>query len=403
MGEVLDYSNGKAKIKLTESLNLNDGIRIISNEDIGFNVTSILKNNKPVKEAYKNDIIYIPVKTVKKHSKVVKTTDINQINEIREKIKIDKKISIVGKCTIRIGMPIILEVSDFTNKVKVESNYIVQKAINSNTTVDKIKTQLNKLGNTIYIFNELNIESDNNIFIPIDRLNELRRKALSKLDEKRLYKKEFVKKEYNIVVPNYERKNLKSILIHNLEDYKKYKDSFDIIYIDNESDYSKINDDKCVLKLPRVIEHLKKYKCKLLVGELGSVNYYNNINTDFSLNVLNSYSVAFLHSIGVDMITLSHELNYNQNKDLIKIYKKRYGASPNLEVIVSGNVEAMICKYNMLNKYNVNKGYLIDRFNNKYKIVYKDNLMHIYDYKKLNLKDDYYKIGINSVRINKEI
>ena len=49
----------------------------------------------------------------------------------------------------------------------------------------------------------------------------------------------------------------------------------------------------------------------------------------------------------------------------------------------------MICKYDMLKKYNKNIGYLIDRFNNKYKIVVKDKLMYIYNFRKRNLKENY--------------
>ena len=163
---------------------------------------------------------------------------------------------------------------------------------------------------------------------------------------------------------------------------------------------STLDSDKCILKLPRVLEHLPNLNQKLLVGELGSIYKYKNIDTDFSLNVLNSYSVAYLHSIGVNKITLSHELNYKQIKNLRDSYKKRYNKNPNLEVIVSGYEEAMICKYNMLKKYNKNNGYLIDRFNNKYKIVCKDNLMYIYNFKKRDLKENYFDIGINYVRSN---
>ena len=38
--------------------------------------------------------------------------------------------------------------------------------------------------------------------------------------------------------------------------------------------------------------------------------------TDFSLNVVNSYTVAFLHSLGVRKITLSYELSDKQIKDI---------------------------------------------------------------------------------------
>ena len=178
------------------------------------------------------------------------------------------------------------------------------------------------------------------------------------------------------------------------------KDNYDIIYVDDKDLYDKINDKKCILKLPRVNEYLKELNNKLLVGELGCVYKYKNVDTDFSLNVFNSYAVAFLHSIGVNKITLSYELNYKQIKMLVDSYKTRYKKHPNLEVLTDAFEEVMVCKYNILKKYNKKEGYLLDRFNNKYKVVNKDNLMYIYNYNKRNLKDDYYSIGINYVRKN---
>lgn len=154
------------------------------------------------------------------------------------------------------------------------------------------------------------------------------------------------------------------------------------------------------MKIPRINEKLKEYEAPILVSDLGSVYKYKNVDTDFSLNVTNSYSVALLHSLGVNKITLSHELTYSQIEKLVKSYKERYNAHPNLEVITNDNIEAMVCKYNMLRRYKVDTGYLIDRFSNKYKIKIKNNLMHIYDYKRTNKIDNYYKIGINNIRKN---
>ena len=249
-------------------------------------------------------------------------------------------------------------------------------------------------------FDNLDIEVDPNIFVPINKLNELRRLVMNTLDEKRLYKINYIKEEYNICVNNFEKTSEKSVLINSYEDYLKVKDNYDIIYVDNKDLFDKLNDSKCVLKIPRVLEKLPNYNTKLLVGELGSVYKYKNVDTDFSLNVLNSYSTAFLHSVGVNKITLSHELNYKQVKTLIDSYVSRYKKHPNLEVIISGYEEAMICKYNMLKKYNKEKGYLIDRFNNKYKIVIKDSLMYIYNFRKRDLKENYFDIGVNYIRDN---
>jgi len=201
-------------------------------------------------------------------------------------------------------------------------------------------------------------------------------------------------------VDKFEKTNNRNILLSTYEQYLKIKDTYDIIYVDNEEEFNKINNNKCVLKLDRINEHLKDYNTKLLVSDLGSIYKYNNVDTDFSLNITNSYSVAFLHSIGVKKITLSYELNYKQIKTLIENYKGRYNKHPNLEVIVESNEEAMICKYNMLKKYKKDEGYLIDRFNNKYKIKAKNNLMYIYNYKRRKLEENYFEIGVNNIRIN---
>ena len=140
----------------------------------------------------------------------------------------------------------------------------------------------------------------------------------------------------------------------------------------------------------------------LLVGELGSVNKYEKISTDFSLNVTNSYSVAFLHSLGVNKVTLSHELNKAQIENLVSSYINRYNKRPNLELIIFGRVEAMISKFNLNELYAVENSYLQDRFNNLYPILVKNNLMRIYDYKRLFIEnyEQYFDIGINNLRFN---
>ncbi|MBQ2946225.1 MAG: U32 family peptidase [Bacilli bacterium] len=401
IGTVLGYEKGQVTIKLSDDLNINDGIRIIDNTDTGAIVTLIYKNRSRIIEAKKGDIISIPYKEkVEKGSIVLKTTDYNQIKEIEEKIKITKKIKISGKCILKEGKPIKLIVSDSKNVVEKHSEYIVESAKTMETTTDRIKEQLKKLGNTIYDFDNLEIEKDSNIFVPINALNELRREVINTLNKLRMYKTEYKKKNYYICVDNFKKENNKNILISTYEQYLNVKDKYDIIYVDNEYVFNRISDEKCVLKLPRINEHLKEYNQQLLVSDLGSIYKYKNVDTDFSFNVTNSYSVAFLHSLGVKKVTLSHELNYKQISNLINIYEAKFNKHPNVEVIIDANVEAMVCKYNLLNKYKVDEGYLIDRFNNKYKLKVKNNLMHIYDYKRTKLEENYFDIGVNNIRIN---
>lgn len=388
IGKVIDYKNHYAIIELKDELNINDGIRISEN-DIGMNISDMYRNKIKIKSANTNDIISIPIKEkVKIGSIVLKTTDYNQINKINELINRGKKIPI--NVNIDISNKIELEITDGINKIVVNSNQL-ELAQNRPTTKEEIIKQISRLGNTIYKIDKININYNNNLFIPIKIVNEIRRKAIDLLNEKRLLKKEVIKNKYSINIPNYDVVNKKSILISNINDYEKC----DEIYADNTNICNEIPNS--TLKLDRVLEHLNNYNRRLLVGELGSVYKYKNIVTDFSLNVTNSYTVAFLHSLGVNKITLSYELNDNQIKQIIDNYHQRYKKHPNLELIIQGYEEVMVSKYKL-----PDNSYLLDRFNNKYRIKIKNNYMHIYNYKKRNMTNNYYKMGINWLRINKD-
>ena len=364
IGKVVNINKDIVSIKLTDTLNKLDGIRILSSEDIGLTITNISKSGKRVEEANPGDIIDLKIKgKVSIGDIVVKTTDNKELIEIDKKIDIDKKIPIKGKFTFKLGKPIEATITDYNNEVTVYSDYIIEESKTSSMDKEKISNQLNKLGDTVYTFDDIDIILDDNIFVPVNILNDIRRKCCEELNNKRLYRSNYKKENYYIEVPDFKRESLKAILVHTYEEYLKNKDLYDIIYIDDKLEFSKINDTKCILKLPRVMEHLEEFDTNLLVGELGSVYKYENIDTDFSLNVLNSYSVAFLHSLGVNRITLSHELNYKQIKLLVDSYHDRYKKHPNLEVITESNIEAMICKYNMLKKYNKDTGILKDKYN----------------------------------------
>ena len=395
IGKVIDYKRGYATIKLSDELSINDGIRIIGNNDVGTTVTNIKK--------IKDDIVSIKIDKVEIGDTVLKTTDYNYINELDNKIKVNKKIKISGKCDIKIGNSIKLNVSDGINSVDVCSDYIVEKAINSETSKEEIKEQLSKLGNTIYEFDILDIGCDKGVFIPKIILNNLRREFVEVLNNKRMYKTYYKKSNYNIELKDYPKINKKNILINKYDDYLKYKNNYDTIIVYSKELYDKINRSDVVLKLDRINESLPDIKAKLLVSDLGSIYKYKHVDTDFSLNITNSYSAAIMHNLGVEKVTLSYELNYKQIKYLVECYEKRYNKHPNLEVIVDSYPMVMVSKYNLLNRYGKKEGYLIDRFNNKYKVVVKNDFMHIYNYKKVILNDNYFDIGINNIRTNKEV
>jgi len=398
IGEVVEIKENNVFIRLVDTINKGDGIRIInSKEDTGLGLNNIYLNNKLVLIAHKNDVIKISIKgMVKKGDKVLKTTDIEQLNNINDLIKNKKrKVKIKGTIKCILNQPLELTIEDNKNIIKLEGN-IVSESINISTTEEDIRKQVSKLGSTVYEFESLDIIKDNNIFVRITDINELRRKTCLLLDEKRLYKTNYKKENYYIELVEYKEDFGYSILVNNKEEYELYKKE-DIKYIYMEEDL-KLNDNRIIIKLPRVNEKVIS-KENTLNGEIGSL-YLNKGYSDFSLNVTNSYTVAFLTSLGVKRITLSYEINFEQTKELINNYIKRYNKKPNLEVIVDSYPEVMVTKYNIEEDYNHKFLVLKDIHNREYKIKNKNNLTYIYNYKKIILDKDLYKnIGINTLRI----
>ena len=401
VGKIVDYKKGIAKIKLTDSISIGSGLRAIGKKnDVGINVNDFYINNKLVKEASCDDTISIKVNSdVSIGDTVVITMDKSISDNINSIISSSlRKVIINGKFCGHIGDMMSLTINDGSNEVCVYGS-VVDKSMNRPVDRDMINDKLNKLGDTIYKFDNLEVDIDNDIFIPIKDINELRRDAVNKLNELRLYKTDFKKSNYYIDVPDFKKERLLTCLVDNKDNYNKLDRKYDVIYCEDKIDGT-------ICKLPRVIHNYENISQEesVMIGEIGAFNKLRSANTDFSLNVVNSYTVAFLHSLGANRITLSYELNDTQIKDIIDNYHKRYDKHPNLELIFSCYEEVMISKFSLNKYYDKEKLYLRDMFGNKYKVITKKDLMYIYNYKKRNIYNDrYYDMGINSLRINLDI
>lgn len=386
VGKVLNYKNGYATILLTDHVSIGSGLRVLSknNKDVGILVNEFYKNNKLVKDAYKDDIISIKVHDkVFKDDIVVITNDKSISNDIEDYIKNNKrKVLISGKVSCKLGI-ITLEVSDGVNKVVVSSNNVF-KSINKSTTKEDISVKLNKLVNTVYKFNSLDINIDSNLFIPLKEINGLKNDMVMLLNDKRLYKINYVKSKYYIDLPDFKKEELITCYTNNINNLDK---KYDIVY----------TDENC---LPRVIDKYENYN-NVMIGELGGFNKCSNVTTDVSFNVVNSYAVAFLHSMGASCVTLSYEMTDTDIENLVNSYINRYNKRPNLELIVYGYPVIMCSKYSLNKEYNKNILYLKDRFNNKFRVITKNNIMYIYFYNKIDKYDKkYYELGIYRLRFN---
>lgn len=398
IGKVIDYKEPNVYVKLLDNIHINDGLRIVlEDEDYGLVLNEFYVNKKLVKEAKKGEIISFKVnKNIKNNSEVLLTKDSNLVNNINDLIKKEtRKVKIKCEVILQLNKPMIIKLSDYKNNIEVKGQ-VVEKANNNPTTQDTILEKISKLGDTVYELDNLDIKIDDNVFVPLKLFNELRHKAFDLLNEKRLEKNSFIKNNYEITVPDFEKNNLKSVLTNNINNINKNK--YDIIYSEKDND-------NVIVKLPKIMDNYDKYDInkEYLIGELGAFNKLKNVSCDYSFNVTNSYTVALLHSLGAKRITLSYELFPKQIKNIIDKYEERYQKHPNLEVVIYGNREVMSLKTNLNKIYNKDNLYLIDRFNNKYKIRNINEISYIYDYKLLNDKEDYYKLGINVLRENREI
>ncbi len=398
IGEVIASDTKKIKIKLVGDVSIHDGLRIVApNFTYGLVLNKFSINNNQVYKALENDIITLDVNTsIPLKSKVLKTSSFEIDEEIKNKIK-NKEMKIPIKMQIEIlkNQKIKLKVTDFENEIEV-LGFVPSESINKPITKEIVKEKLEKTGNTIYKIEDLEISLADNLFIPISNLNNLKREALEKLNEVRInkFKKKFRKANYQIDVPDYETKNCYTILTNKEIDTSKYS----YIYTEDLKMATKLN---YILKLPKVVSSYDNFDInqEYLVGELGALENLHNIVSDYSFNVTNSYTVALLHSLGVKRVTLSLELSFEDIKDLVEAYHKRYQKRPNLEVIIKTRMELMVLKFK-LNDYYKNPIYLRDRFKNNYIIKEKNGLTYIYDYKETKRENSlkYFKNGINYLR-----
>ena len=392
VGKVIKSKNNNIEIELSDNVYIGDALRILSKAEDAIILNNFYIRKKLVKEANKGDIISLMShKKIDIGSKVLKTSSLKITDEVNNIIdKCVRKVPITLSIKAKVNEPLKIVATDGKNSVKKES-IVLESSINRPTTKEVLEEKINKISDSVYKINSLKINIDDNVFVPLKIFNDLRREVLIELNKKRLYNTDFVKKEYSIDLPNFEKENNTNILIDSINQYNSLdKNNYKYIYSVNKIDNT-------ILKLPNIINNYDNLKGKYLISEIGALNKLKDVDSDYNLNVVNSYTVAFLHSIGVNKITLSYELSYDDIKLLINTYENRYHKHPNLEVITSSNIEVMTTKFDLNKYYNLNS---LELEGNKSKYITRsfDNYMSIYLKEKRIDNNNYFKIGVNNIR-----
>ena len=391
IGKVIGFTKDKIKIKLNDSIHQEDGIRFLQSGK-GFVINFLYdKNNKLVSSS--DDICYVDNKIDLKTLDDVSITSSKYLE--KELLSFEKRrVPINFKAICKIGKPLTLIVDDGVNEV-IESSIVIEKAINSETDNDRIMKQLSKTGDTIYKVCNIVIEKDSNIFVPIKELNELRRKVLDLLTDKRCEVNGFVEEKVSFKKLDIVSTSYKTILVDNEKDLLDSVNKFDRVYVSNLNVF-----DKYFTKYNHIYYSGRSnllnitFKDRNLVSNMCKPK--NDCIADYTFNVYNKYTVYFLHSLGYKSITLSLELGYDEINRLQSEFVSLFGFYPNIEVIAKSRYLLMTIKGDILKSHdNVN---LVDNKGRRYPVKYEDGFTYIYNNMIFD-KLEFYKYNLKNVNI----
>ena len=408
LGTILSSRNGRIKVKLCEDLHQGDGVRILlNNEDYGFKVNRIYKNDLLVNGANKNEVIEIEChKNIKPNSPLLKTSDVLVEKEIRKTYEnLLRKVKISVQLYASAYSPLYLTISDGNHSVTVYSEEEIQVANNKAATYEDVKNRLSKTNNTIFEVEHFDITLDENLFIPVKVLNELRRKALDELYALRA-------NDINRKSVPYPKKTRKekvfttniSVKVRSEEQLLKVLEyPVSTIYVEDEDLYKtyKVNNN---IQYVSSRVHKDAYDNAFMISEIGGLSK-EQFESDTSLNICNSESAYFLYLQGANKICASWEMSQQQVREIARVLEQKYGISNIMQSVVYGRCEVMVSKHCPINacildndKENCklcrhNTFALKDKFNNKYPMKNDQKCnMRLYDFK---IRDDISQISEN--------
>jgi len=368
----------RLKILLLDDIKQGDAIRFYKN-NLGMYLNFIYdEKGNLINSGKKGQIIFIDNK--------IGLTDIDNVyitysKDLETVLKNLKKIPIKFNVKAQIGKSLEIELKDDSNNYLIVKGNIVESSINNPTIEEVIKEKLGKINDTPFYLEDISINLDNNAFIPMSELNNIRRKLIKELIKIRENKKQ------KIIIKKYEKNikntnsNINEIIIINDEDKYNIKNIF---YTENEDLYKKYKHNKNIYYiLPRVFNNKEYNNEYLVVNDTASLNKYyknNSIHTGIYMNVYNTYTIDLLKKYNVKVISLSPEL---KGTDL-EVFKAITGIS----YLEYGRLELMLLKKNIYN--NIDKAVIIDRNNELYNYYKKDNY-YVLKTKKFIINNEFIK------------
>ena len=358
VGKVLGATKNFAKVIFYEDVFEGDGLEFISSSGrFGMRSNSFYEANIP----HEINLFKAPIL----NSKINRTFSKKLYEKVDEKIEnFDYKRDLDLDLRIKIGERPLIKVKTGDLSAIFELDRVVEVAKKSGLERERVIENISKMGESIFRVKNIDLDLDDNAFLPISAINELRREATKILENKilegsinrfeienNLENKNFErqKKDHRSKIKVFfnkfkdlENSSLKDIdeliiRVKDLEKFnKKYKNREVSIYLDKFYSYYEL-------------ENLRDYILKnqnvrgIWVNNLSEYYIFKDddleINGDIGLNVFNKVTSDFLCGLGLKSITLSPELNSGQ---IQKIINKN---DAEINVISYGRVPVMTMKH----------------------------------------------------------
>ncbi|MDU3009890.1 MAG: DUF3656 domain-containing protein [Peptoniphilus harei] len=336
IGKVLGATKNSAKVIFYEDVFEGDGLEFISNSGrFGMRSNSFYEANIP----HEINLFKAPIL----NSKINRTFSKKLYEKVDEKIEnFDYKRELDIDLRIKIGERPLIKVKSGDLSANFELDRVVEVAKKSGLDRDRVIENISKTGDSIFQVKNINLDLDDNAFLPISSINELRREA-TKILENRILEGSIdrVEIENNLENKKFERQNkdkkskikvffnkfrdlenssLKDIdeIIIRAKDLEKFNKKFKSrevsIYLDKFYSYKEL-------------ENLREYILKnqnvrgIWINNLSEYYIFKDdgleINGDIGINVFNRLTSDFFKDLGLNSITLSPELNSGQIQKII--------------------------------------------------------------------------------------
>lgn len=361
IGEKIGEVIGK-NIRLDEDIVSGDGITFVSKDYKNLGGTYINKI------AYKNEKLVLNFPDGTKY--IFRNYNKRLNDEISKKLKsTDKKLEInfdfIAKLNEKLILKIYLEDENGNRILDLEevSETLTQKAQKRAISEEDIKEKLSEIGDSEFTVKNIKIDIDENIFIPLSELKNLKRNAVENLREKILsyFKrdldselKENNQEYFKLEIEKDEPKDLEIRVIVSNEEQKNFLENIKNEYNIKEIYYRTYD----IAKQSKLSQHNLNNKLASNLYELLE-NKNSDVMLNWNMNIVNSYTINVLEKIKkLESFIVSPEINFSKIRELGKtrlkkallIYSKLKGMTIDIDLTDNKN-EVITSKEN--DKFNI--------------------------------------------------